>query len=152
MTLPEDFKEFIELLNARQVNYLIVGGYAVGFHSRPKFTQDIDFWIENSEENARKILSVLKDFGFGELDVTINDLTNPDMVIQLGYAPLRIDIITDLSGLNFSEAYARKAKGNYLGVDTYFISIEDLIRNKEIAGRDKDLLDVKWIKQYSSRF
>lgn len=152
MALPEDFKEFIELLNARQVNYLIVGGYAVGFHSRPKFTQDIDFWIENSEENARKILSVLKDFGFGELDVTINDLTNPDMVIQLGYAPLRIDIITDLSGLNFSEAYARKVKGNYLGVDTYFISIEDLIRNKEIAGRDKDLLDVKWIKQYSSRF
>lgn len=152
MTLPEDFKEFIELLNARQVNYLIVGGYAVGFHSRPKFTQDIDFWIENSEENARKILSVLKDFGFGELDVTINDLTNPDMVIQLGYAPLRIDIITDLSGLNFSEAYSRKVKGNYLGVDTYFISIEDLIRNKEIAGRDKDLLDVKWIKQYSSRF
>lgn len=152
MKLPEDFKEFIELLNAHQVKYLIVGGYAVGFHSRPKFTHDIDFWIENSENNARKVLSVLMDFGFGELDVKISDLTNPDMVIQLGYAPLRIDIITDLSGLNFSESYSRKVKGNYLGVDTYFISINDLIKNKEMAGRDKDLLDVKWIKQYSSKF
>lgn len=152
MKLPEDFKEFIELLNAHQVKYLIVGGYAVGFHSRPKFTQDIDFWIDKREHNARKVLSVLKDFGFGDLNVKISDLTNPDMVIQLGYAPLRIDIITDLSGLNFSEAYARKVKGNYLGIDTYFISIEELIKNKEIAGRDKDLLDIKWIKQYSSKF
>lgn len=152
MTLPEDFKEFIALLNAHQVNYLIVGGYAVGFHSRPRFTQDIDFWIEASQDNARKVLSVLKDFGFGELDITIGDLTNPDRIIQLGYAPLRIDIITDLSGIDFSAAYSRRVRGNYLGVDAYFISIDDLLKNKEIAGRDKDLEDVKWIIKYSSRF
>ncbi len=151
MTLPEDFKEFIELLNAYQVNYLIVGGYAVGFHSRPKFTQDLDVWIERSQANAKKVLSVLNDFGFGELDITINDLANPDMIIQLGNAPLRIDLITELSGLSFSEAYSQKVKGNYLGVDTYFISQEDLIKNKSTAGREKDLEDIKWIKKYSSK-
>ena len=152
MKLPEDFKEFIELLNAYQVNYLVVGGYAVGFHSRPKFTHDIDIWIENSQDNAKKVLSVLNDFGFGELDISIKDLTNPDIIIQLGYTPLRIDLISDLSGLSFSVAYTNKVRGNYLGVKANFISIEDLIKNKEMAGRDKDLEDIKWIKKYSSKY
>ena len=75
MKLPEDFKEFIELLNAYEVRYLIVGGYAVGFHSRPKFTHDLDIWIENSEGNARLVLAVLKDFGFGDLEITVIDLS-----------------------------------------------------------------------------
>jgi hypothetical protein len=151
MNLPKDFSEFIELLNAHQVRYLIVGGYAVGFHSRPKFTHDLDIWIENTQENALKVLVVLKDFGFGELDITINDLINPDTIIQLGYAPLRIDLITDLSGLNFSESYQKKIEGSYLGVTAYFIALDDLIINKQIAGRDKDLNDIKWIEQYPSK-
>lgn len=149
MKLPEDFKEFIELLNVHQVKYLIVGGYAVGFHSRPKFTQDLDIWLEPSEQNAERVLKVLRDFGFGELEITVEDLTNPDRIIQLGYAPLRIDIITSLSGLDFSKAFQTKVEGQYLGVKAHFISIGDLIRNKEASGRKKDLDDIDWIKKYS---
>lgn len=110
MTLPEDFKEFIALLNAHQVNYLIVGGYAVGFHSRPRFTQDIDFWIEARPDNARRISSFLKDFGFGELNLGLSDLPHPDRIIQLGYAPLWIDIITDLSGVDFKSGISGGCK------------------------------------------
>ena len=149
MKLPEDFKDFIKLLNDQQVNYLIVGGYAVGFHSRPKFTQDLDIWIENSEENARRVQSVLRDFGFGDLEITEKDLTNPDIVVQLGYAPLRIDLMTGVSGLSFSEAFQEKVKGHYFGIATYFVSVSDLIKNKKASGRDKDIQDIKWIQKYS---
>ena len=124
MKLPEDFKEFIALLNEYQVKYLIVGGYAVGFHSRPRFTNDIDIWIDNSKENAEKLLRVLDDFGFGGLDIGLTDLTSTDQVIQLGNAPLRIDIMTGVSGLKFYEAYENHVKGRYFGINTYFASID----------------------------
>lgn len=132
MNIPQDFKEFLELLNVHKVKYLIVGGYAVGFHSKPKFTNDIDIWIECTNTNASKILVVLKDFGFGDLDITINDLTNPDKFIQLGREPLQIDILMSISGVNFENAYKNKVKGNYLGVKINFISIDDLIKNKQM--------------------
>ena len=151
MELPEDFKEFIELLNVHQVKYLIIGGYAVGFHSRPKFTQDLDIWIENSQENAIRVLSVLKDFGFFELDITMEDLTNPDRIIQLGHVPLRIDIITSVNGLNFSDAFQKRAEGKYLGVNAKFISLKDLLKNKKSTGREKDLEDIRWIQRYSAQ-
>src|SRR3990172_1521435 len=149
MEIPQDFKEFIELLNEHNVRYWIVGGYAVGFHSRPKFTQDLDIWIDNSEENARHFLTVLQEFGFGELDVTQHDLTNPDIVLQLGYTPLRIDIMTSVSGLEFADAYERKVEGKYLGVETYFISTNDLIENKKASGRKKAREDLEWIRKYA---
>ena len=151
MNLPEDFKEFVQLLNENNVKYLIIGGYAVGFHSRPKFTNDIDIWIENSIENAQKVLIVLKEFGFGDLDITIEDLTDPDKVIQLGYAPVRIDIITGLSGIDFSKAFDCRVIGKYLGLNTNFISQSSLIESKKLAGRKKDLDDLKWIEKYSSK-
>jgi hypothetical protein len=149
MNIPDDFKEFIELLNARQVKYLIIGGYAVGFYSRPKFTNDIDVWIDNSLANALKVLQVLKDFGFEELDITTKDLSDPDKVIQLGVAPLRIDIITGLA-IDFNSAYKNKTIGNYLGVKTHFISRDHLIKTKKLAGRKKDLDDIDWILKYSA--
>ena len=99
----QDFKEFIELLNKHNVRYLIVGGYALGYHSRPKFTQDIDFWIAYDTTNAKKILSVLRDFGFAELEIILKDLTTPDKIIQLVNAPLRIDLLTRIHGLIFNE-------------------------------------------------
>lgn len=151
MNLPEDFKEFIELLNAHKVNYLIVGGYAVGFHSRPKFTNDLDIWVDNSPENAGKVLNVLKVFGFEELDIRIEDLTSPDRVIQLGYAPLRIDIMMSVSGLNFNEAYQNRVKGKYLGVEAHFASIDDILQNKKSSGRTKDLEDINWIRKYHKK-
>ena len=148
MNIPEDFKEFIALLNAYEVRYLIVGGYAVGFHSRPKFTQDIDIWIDNSEKNALKIKDVLKEFGFGSLDITIKDLTSSDKVIQLGNAPLRIDLMTSISGISFRSAYKNRAKGKYFDIDANFISLSDLIVNKKSSKREKDLEDLRWIEKY----
>lgn len=149
MNLPEDFKEFIELLNAHQVEYLIVGGYAVGFHSRPKFTNDIDIWINKSEENAHRMLTVLEDFGFGSLEINLEDFTANDRVIQLGHAPLRIDVMTSISGVEFSEAYKEKMEGIYLGIKTFFISLDQILQNKKASGREKDLQDIKWLKKYS---
>jgi hypothetical protein len=137
------------LLNDHQVKYLIVDGYAVGFHSRPKFTQDLDVWIEPNEENADRVLKVLRDFGFGELEITVKDLTSPDRVIQLGSVPLRIDVVTSVSGLNFSKAFEAKVEGKYLGVSANFISVKDIIKNKKASGRKKDLEDIEWIKKYS---
>lgn len=151
MNLPEDFREFIELLNAHKVNYLIVGGYAVGFHSRPKFTNDLDIWVDNSPGNAEKVLNVLKGFGFEQLDIRIEDLTSPDRVIQLGYAPLRIDIMMSVSGLNFKEAYQNRVTGRYLGVEAHFASIDDILQNKKSSGRTKDLEDINWIRKYHKK-
>ena len=146
-----DFKEFIELLNKHNVRYLIVGGYALGYHSRPKFTQDIDFWIKSDTTNAKKILNVLRDFGFAQLEITSDDLTEPGKIIQLGNAPLRIDLLTSIDGLQFKEAYQNRVTADYFGVQTFILSLDDLIKNKEVSGRKKDLQDIEWIKQYSNR-
>lgn len=151
MEIPNDFKEFIELLNKHSVQYLIVGGYAVGFHSRPKFTNDIDFWINNSLENAELILRVLKDFGFEKLDITIEDLISPNKIIQLGMEPMRIDIMTSVSGLEFNNSFKNKVVTNYLDTTAYFININDLIQNKRKSGRKKDLYDIDWIEQYKKQ-
>ena len=149
MKIPEDFKEFIRLLNENNVKYLIVGGYAVGFYSQPKFTQDIDIWIDYSEENINSLIKVLNSFGFSELDKSINELKNPNKMIQLGNPPLRIDIMTAVSGINFKEAFINKIEGNYLGVSANFIGKKDLIKNKQASARKKDLDDIEWIKTYS---
>jgi predicted nucleotidyltransferase len=149
MNIPDDFKEFIRLLNENKVKYLIVGGYAVGFYSQPKFTQDIDFWIDYSEENIKSLLKVLNNFGFTKMDKSINQLKNPNKMMQLGNPPLRIDIMTSISGINFKKAYKNKIDGNYLGIKANFISLKDLLINKKASKRKKDLDDLDWIKTYS---
>ena len=151
MKKSEDFKEFIELLNKNKCRYLIVGGYALSFHSRPKYTEDIDFWIDPQTENAKRIIKVLKEFGFEQLDITTADLTHPDRVIQLGHPPLRIDLLTSVDGLDFETAYKNKVKVNYFGIETAIISRNDLILNKKSSGRKKDLSDLDWIEQYSKK-
>lgn len=151
MEFPNDFKEFIELLNKHKVQYLIVGGFAVGFHSRPKFTNDIDFWINNTTDNASLIIKVLKDFGFGKLDITIEDLQSPNKIIQLGNEPMRIDLLTSVSGLNFNDAFKNKIVAKYFNVKTNFINMKDLIQNKTASGRKKDKFDIDWIEQYSKK-
>jgi len=151
MTIPQDFKEFIGLLKKHNVRYLIVGGYAVGFYSRPKYTEDIDIWVDCNESNAIKVLNVLREFGFGELDISVEDLSNPNMVFQLGYAPLRIDIMTGVSGLNFKESLSKSLSTKYFGIDVNIISLEDLIKNKKESGRKKDLYDIDWLEQYSQQ-
>lgn len=148
MEISKDFKEFIKLLNDHEVKYLLVGGYALAFYSRPKFTNDMDIWIEAREENAKKMLKVLTEFGFGDLELIVEDLTSPNKVIQIGYPPLRIDIITSVTGVQFESAYENKIIGSYFDEDVDIISVQDLISNKEAIGRDKDKQDLKWLNQY----
>ncbi len=148
MKVEKDFEEFIKLLNFHKVKYLIVGAYAVSFHSLPRNTGDIDFFIEISEENSIKVLHVLKDFGFGDLDFKKEDFLNPDIVIQLGYSPNRIDIITGISGVSFEESYKNRVNGKIGSEDVFFISAIDLLKNKTHAGRAKDNADAEILRKF----
>ena len=142
MQLNDNFKEFIELLNANEVRYLIVGGYAVSHHGHPRYTKDIDIWIESEPANAVRALSVLSDFGFGELGIEREDLLKEDHIIQLGYPPNRIDLITSLEGVEFGRCYKQRSVTQVGEINLNFISCEDLIRNKRATGRPQDLADV----------
>jgi hypothetical protein len=135
----QDFKEFIKLLIDKKVEYLIVGGFAVTFHSREKFTQDIDIWIKKTKSNARKIFSALKEFGFGNIDLNEEDFLKPGFVLQLGYPPNRIDIMTDLEGIKFADAYKKSKPGIiFKKLEVRYLSYDDLLKNKQMVGRPKD--------------
>ena len=142
LELNSDFKEFIQLLNFHEIEYLVVGGFALAFHGRPRFTGDIDFWIAVSSENAKRFMKVLKDFGFGNLALTAEDFTKEDVVVQFGYEPNRIDILTSVTGLTFDLCFERSVKANLDGLIVNFIHLEDLKRNKASTGRKKDLDDL----------
>lgn len=152
MEVYQDLKEFIELLNENKVEYLIVGGYASSFHSRPRYTKDIDIWVNPTVANAKRVIKALNQFGFQNIDISIADLTKKDQFIQLGYAPVRIDLITELIGLKFSAAYKNKVTGTFGSIkNVNYISADDLIINKTQSGRKQDLFDVYWIKKYSTK-
>lgn len=144
--LNKDFKEFAELLNANGVEYLIVGGYALMVHGYPRFTGDIDFWIDPGTRNVRALLQALAQFGFDSVGLTEADFLRPDAVIQLGYPPARIDLMTAIDGVEFGEAFAHRAVVAVQGVELSFISRADLIRNKASTGRPKDLSDVQALR------
>lgn len=147
-----DLKEFLELLNKNKVEYLIVGGYAASLYSRPRYTKDLDIWINPTITNARKVRKTLDEFGFEKMDISIEDLTNKDQFIQLGFEPARIDLITSLVGIKFKEAFRNRNIGLYGDLrNVNFISVEDLIKNKKESGRKQDLFDVYWIEKYSTK-
>ena len=142
LKIPRDSKEFIELLNKNEVRYLIVGGYAVAFHGHPRMTGDIDFFVERSEENARKLAAVLTEFGFAGLGLTASDFLEPETIVQLGYPPNRIDLVTSISGVAFAQAWERRVGEEVDGVVMPFLGREDLLANKAASGRPKDLADL----------
>lgn len=148
MKVEKDFEEFIRLLNLHKVKYLVVGAYAMIFYTSPRNTGDIDFFIETSETNSQKILGVLNDFGFAEMEFKKADFLNPDFVIQLGYSPNRIDLITGISGISFAKAYKNRVKGKIGSEEVYFISAQDLLKNKAAAGRIKDMADAEALKKF----
>jgi len=141
--LSNEFKEFARLLNDQSVEYLLVGGYAVVFYGYVRFTGDIDFWIHPTKKNASRVVEVLSKFGFGSLYLSIDDFTKDDQIIQLGYPPNRIDIITSVTGLTFSDCYSKRVSFTIEGVDIQTISLEDLKKNKKASGRYKDLDDLE---------
>lgn len=142
MSLSKDFVEFIECLNARRVEYLLVGGHALAFHGLPRFTKDIDFWVRTTRENVTRLLAALADFGFADIGLGPADLV-PGQVIQLGQPPNRIDLVTTIDGVEFDEAYTRRVESEYRGHPLAVIGRDDLIANKRASGREQDLLDVK---------
>lgn len=143
MEVQKDYKELLELFNGHKVEYMIVGAYALAYHGIPRFTGDIDIFVRPSSENAQNILSALADFGFGALNLTLDDFRNPDSVIQLGIPPVRIDIITSLTGVSWVEADKGKKEGLYGNVPVSFLGREQYIANKRAIGRKKDLADLE---------
>lgn len=139
----KDFKEFAELLNNHGVEYLVVGGYAVGVHGHPRYTGDIDFWIRSERANAERVLEVLAEFGFTTINVSVDELITPGKVFQLGRQPFRIDILNTIDGVNFTDCYPRREVFTLDDVPVTFIGFEDLKINKKASGRHKDLADLE---------
>jgi len=146
MVLNKDFREFIELLNVHEIRYLVVGGYAVTIHGYPRFTDDLDIWFWIEESNALSMIEVLKDFGFSSLKISFNDLISPYKIIQLGYPPNRIDLLTSVDGLEFEKCYPSKVVFEIDGLNVDFIDLDNLKKNKKASGRYKDLNDLEHLQ------
>jgi len=144
--LNPDFKEFIQSLNDNGVRYLVIGGYAVALHGYPRYTKDLDVWIERGPENAAKLMQALVQFGFGSLELTVEDFLEPEQIIQLGYPPNRIDLITSPPGVDFDRSYAARVVVTIDDVPVYFIDLENLKKTKRAAGRLQDLADLENLK------
>jgi len=145
MEVQQDFKELLELFNAHEVEYVIVGGYALAFHGAPRYTGDIDILVKADEKNATRILTTLDEFGFGSIGLQESDFGRPGKVVQLGVPPIRIDIITSLTGVSWDEAFSGRAKGKYGDISVYYVGREQFISNKRATGRKKDLADLEAI-------
>jgi hypothetical protein len=147
MEIQKDFKELLELFNAHNVEYLIVGGYALAFHGAPRFTGDIDLLVRPDRKNAKRILAALAEFGFGSSDISETDFTLLQNVVQLGVPPVRIDIMTSLTGVSWEKAAAGKVRGSYGDTPVYFIGKDEFVSNKKTLGRKKDLADLEALGQ-----
>lgn len=141
--LSKDFKEFVALLKEHGAEYMIVGGYAVGVHGYPRYTGDLDIWLNPSKENARQVLKAIHDFGFGSFNLTVADLTKEGNVIQFGHPPLRIDLLTSIDGVTFDDCYANRKEVTFDGLTMNFIGYHDLVKNKRATGRHRDLDDIE---------
>ncbi|AKJ64981.1 hypothetical protein L21SP4_01742 [Kiritimatiella glycovorans] len=143
MEVQPDFRDLLELLNAHKVEYLIVGGYALAFHGAPRFTGDIDVFVRPAPENAERILSALVAFGFQSSDLDTEDFQKPEKVVQLGVPPVRVDLITSISGVTWEEVQAHKELGVFGDVPVAYIGRSEFVANKRASGRQKDLADLE---------
>ena len=141
--LNQDFKEFIQSLNDNQVRYLVVGGYAVALHGYPRYTKDIDIWVELAAANAANIVRALDQFGFSSLGLQAADFLAPDQIIQLGYPPSRIDLLTSVPGVDFASCYPLRVQVEMEGVSVSFIDLDSLKKSKKTSGRLQDLADLE---------
>lgn len=143
MKLSKDLREFIELLNSAEIDYVIVGGHAVAYHGHPRYTGDIDFFVRPDASTAHKLVLLLKRFGFDDADLVPEDLAESDQVIQLGRVPYRIDILTGITGVTFEEAFASRISAKLDGLPVWIIARDPLLKNKRATGRLKDAADVE---------
>jgi len=141
--LHPDFKDFLKLLNFHKIEYLLVGGYAVGYHGYPRATGDMDVWVAVSETNAEKIVAAIREFGMPEDQVTKELFLEANKVIRMGVPPVRIEVITSASGVDFAECFSRREVMEIDGIPVNFLSLDDLKKNKRASGRHKDLEDLE---------
>lgn len=141
--IPEDFKEFLRLLRANEVEYLLIGGYAVGYYGYPRPTADMDIWISRSRENARKVFAVLNQFGFSSSELSPEIFMREKAIVRMGVAPFRLEIITFIDGVDFEQCYREKQIAEIEEVEVNIISLKQLKINKKASGRLKDLSDLE---------
>ncbi len=146
MNLERDFQDFVELLNNHEVEYMVVGGYALAFHGEPRFTGDLDIWIDCTESNAEKMLLVMNDFGAASLGFTKKDFLDATIIKQIGQPPLRLDILSEIDGVKYSDAVKDKQHFKSGDLSIPVIGVRDFIKNKESVGRKKDFQDAKKMK------
>jgi len=145
--MNSDFKDLLQALNDAGAEYLVVGGYAVIEHTEPRYTKDIDVWVNSTKENAERVLAALTAYGAPVGDLSIEYLTSDDAFFQIGVEPVRIDIIINLLGSKFDECWKRRHVAEVDGMSVNFIAIRDLIKNKELSGRSMDLVDVERLRK-----
>lgn len=141
--LHQDLREFVVLLNRHEVRYLVIGAWAVAYHAMPRATGDIDFLVAATPDNAQRLLHVLDDFGFGGLQIDADDFTRVGRIVQLGFPPNRIDLITAAEGVDFEEAWGERVVGDLAGVRANIISLRHLKASKRAAGRPRDIDDLR---------
>ncbi len=142
MRVEKDYEELLKSFNKHKVKYCIVGAFAVAFYAKPRYTKDMDILIEPSIENSGRIIRALVDFGFGRLDLTKNDFCQKGKIIQLGYEPVRVDIMTPLQGWDFREIWKSKTPGTYGKQKVFFMGLDYLIKNKRLSKRRHDKIDL----------
>lgn len=151
LKIETDFIDFVKLCNKYEVEYLVIGGYAVSIHGYPRSTKDFDVCIKISEENAAKMIQVIKDFGFASLKLTKEDFLKRDFITQLGHEPVRIDILNDLDGVPFDQAWMNKRVIDFEGSKINFIGYAELLKVKEKAGRPQDIADISKLKSRNKK-
>lgn len=147
--MNRDFRDLLAACNDAEVRYLVVGAYAVTFHARPRFTKDLDVWVDPTPDNAARVVRALAAFGapLTANGVTANDFTNPDIVYQMGVPPNRIDVLTSVAALEFASCWQRRVESTYGDVPVHYLAREDLIANKRAVARPQDLLDVEALER-----
>jgi hypothetical protein len=145
MEVQQDFRDLLALFNKHKVDYIIVGAYALGFHGAPRYTGDLDVFVRPDPVNARGIIEALHEFGFGSVDLTAADFEQEGKIVQLGFPPVSVDIITSITGVSWEQARSGRVDGWFGDLTVYYIGRDEFISNKRALGRKKDMADLEAI-------
>lgn len=144
----KDYEDLLKSFNKHKVKYCLVGAYALALYAPPRYTKDMDLFVEATPANARRILAALRDFGFSSLPLTEEDFSRPGKTVQLGYEPVRVDLLTAIDGCTFEEVWKNRKRGFYGRVKTHFMGVKELIKNKRASGRKQDEVDIQVLTKH----
>jgi len=145
MQLPQDFKEFLRLLNSNKIKYLLIGGYAVGYHGYSRATVDMDIWISIADTNVSKVIKVINEFGFNDPKLSSETFVKLKRVVRMGVPPIRLKVISEIDGINFEDSFSKKIEDEIDGIPVNIIDLQSLKINKKASGRLKDLSDLEYL-------